>query len=484
MKNTRFKVICVLIIITITSLLLINNWKSTTEEIYINEDYIKENKKQIGIYVEQENGSYTYSNTIPNKDDGYVLNTSDSVCDGNTSISWDNDNWNAIIKNINQENLKCYLYFRRLTQAEKTLVELDLHPQGDVGAITGPSCSGDKGSECYSGGGKLNMAQSGIYEAEDDFGASYVFRGTVNNNWVKFGQEGSDDLWWRIIRINGNGTIRLIYAGKGSSPSTTGPSTQIATTYSDKINQKYNVDYGDNTYVGFMYGTPGQNNYGDTHKNNTKSTIMDELEKWYAKTTLSSLISKIDVDTGFCNDRGLAEADHGSYLGPTGGYNQVQTAYAPWDRLLEAGTTNAAKEQKPTLKCANSKNDLFTGPSAKSGGTEGKNGKVEGNGALTVPVGLITSDEVVFAGGFMYQNNNGYWLYTNQSYWTMSPYIFNVPSANVFYVSSSGYLSSASVYTTSTGVRPVINLKADTDIEFQDPSGAGKGTTSNPYIVK
>ncbi len=381
----------------------------------------------------------------------------------------------------------------KLQEAGKSILANN-EVKGFVSSVTGPSCDGEKGTECYTSGTyKNNMAQNGLYEAEDDFGASYVFRGAVNNNWVKFGQEGSDDLWWRIIRINGNGTIRLIYAGKGSSPSTTGTGTQITTTYSDVystgVNQKYNADYNDNTYVGLMYGSTGQSNYGATHVNTSKSTIMTELETWYTKTTLGALISKIDVNTGFCNDRGLADENHGSYLGPNGGYKQVQTAYAPWDRLLETDTTSAAKKQEPTLKCGKDataqKRDLFTGPEATGGGTEGKNGKVEGNGKLSVPVGLITSDEVVFAGGFMYQNNNGYWLYTNQNYWSMSPsYFYNSGSsqyASVFIVYSYGNLSNTNVSGANIGVRPVINLKANTNFTFE--SEDAKGTISNPYIV-
>ena len=280
----------------------------------------------------------------------------------------------------------------------------------------------------------------------------------------------------------------MIYAGKGSSPSTTGEGTQIATTYSDGINQKYNEKYDDNTYVGFKYGLTGQTKYGDTHKNNAKSTIMTELETWYKKTTLGSLISKIDVNTGFCNDRELSPENHGNYLGPTGGYNQEPTAYAGYHRTHVSKSDNwDTTDQEPTLKCANPTRDLFTGPSATTGGIEGKNGKVEGNGVLEYPVGLITADEVIYAGGFAGQNNDEYWLYTNQNYWTMSPYYFYNSGlsryAYMFIVYSYGYLTRDNV-NTAYGVRPVINLKADTKIDFQDPDGENKGTISNPYIVK
>ena len=99
----------------------------------------------------------------------------------------------------------------------------------------------------------------------------------------------------------------------------------------------------------------------------------------------------------------------------------------------------------------------------------------EGNKKLTYPIGLITADEVVFAGGYEGSNNYGYWLYTGTYYWTMSPYYFSGAYAYVFYVDSSGGLSSSSV-SGSDGVRPVINLKADVNF-------TGSGTTSSPYTV-
>ena len=47
---------------------------------------------------------------------------------------------------------------------------------------------------------------NGIYKSEDDLGNSYYFRGNVTNNYVYFAKN-----WWQIIRINGDGTIRMIY---------------------------------------------------------------------------------------------------------------------------------------------------------------------------------------------------------------------------------------------------------------------------------
>ena len=94
---------------------------------------------------------------------------------------------------------------------------------------------------------------------------------------------------------------------------------------------------------------------------------------------------------------------------------------------------------------------------------------------LNIPVGLITADEVAYAGGVYGSSNSSYYLYTDQNYWTLSPYYFNGYNAFVFRVNSSGYLTSYFVDGTS-GVRPAINLRADTTF-------TGTGTSDDPYTV-
>ena len=143
------------------------------------------------------------------------------------------------------------------------------------------------------------------------------------------------------------------------------------------------------------------------------------------------------------------------------GYGTNATAYAPLGRLYQSGSWKSS--QTPSLRCTNT-NDLFT-----------VSGSSKGNQELAYPIGLITSDEVVLAGGFGGRNNTSYYLYTNQTYWTMSPSGFNGSNASVFRVPSSGYLTSFNV-NSAWGVRPVINLKADVTI-------SGSGTASSPYVV-
>ena len=83
-----------------------------------------------------------------------------------------------------------------------------------------------------------------VYSVADDWGTSYVYAGAPTDNWVRFA-----GYYWRIIRINGDGSIRLIYNGTGTA--TTGTSTQISTS-------AYNSLSNDNAYVGYMYGSTGQ----------------------------------------------------------------------------------------------------------------------------------------------------------------------------------------------------------------------------------
>ncbi len=367
----------------------------------------------------------------------------------------------------------------------------------------------EKGEDSFTGiddqTHKNDQGKSTLYTAEDDFGDSMYFRGNVDDNWLVFGKDTTNNqyIWWRIIRINGNGTIRLIYAGTNNStieaPPTTGNDTMITprspaggTSYPKSV--YFNKTYNDNKYVGYMYNNEPtvSTTHDQAHKvtsTSTKSTVLDEIVDWYNnKTNLGELVSKIDVDTGFCSDTTISTANHGSSYPGTGnlGYGSTATAYAGADRVWQAsGTIWNSTEQTPTLKCgkddASRKRDLYTGPGAN--GTQGSNGTtIAGNGALPIPVGLITMDEVIYAGGFAGQTNNGYWLYTNQWYWTMSPFNYYYYSssnqaASVFRVLTDGRLGDDSVSGTVTGARPVINLNANTKL-------SGSGTATDPYKIE
>ena len=277
---------------------------------------------------------------------------------------------------------------------------------------------------------------NGIYSAEDDLGTSYYFRGNVTNNYVKFANK-----YWRIIRINGDGSIRMIYAGTRAHANGYDDSSANDMSIGGLA---FNSSDNDNAYVGYMYGTAGAASYANTHSNTTNSTIKTRLDSWYDTNIVNTGNEKYIADAIYCNDRSVSS---GTGIGTT------VTTYAAQTRR-DNGT--------PTLKCANN-NDKFT----KS--------TTIGNGKLTKMIGLITTDEVMYAGGtFLY--NNEYYLYSGRWYKTMSPYSFNSGYAYVDGVDSGGRFYTMSASSHDTAVRPVVSLKSDA-------ISGGSGTMTDPFFV-
>ena len=399
-------------------------------------NYSKADLNLVAMYQANESGGYDSIDAMPAS--GYVINEEKSYCevsgekDSNAKL-YTNSAGEHVVGNL-KKGSKCYLYFDE-TAASVILAGKTISSSRSS-SITG-ALTGDE-----------DVDSNTIYTTKDDWGTSYFFAGLPKNNWVSFAGH-----YWRIIRINGDGSIRLIYSGTGS-PQTSGEGTQIQTSV-------YNSSFNDNAYVGYMYGTTGASSYSDAHANTNSSTIKGILDTWY-QSNLASYKDKISTEAGFCNDREPRSGVYSSGYG-TLGYGTKATAYAPLGRLMSNGSWKTT--QTPSLKCSQS-NDLFTVSSSS-----------KENKKLTNPIGLITSDEVVFAGGFGGSSNRNYYLNTGEYYWTMSPvrYRASNSSAGVFFVFSDGTLDATRV-DFSFGVRPVINLKAD--IKF-----TGSGTVNDPYLV-
>jgi len=279
-------------------------------------------------------------------------------------------------------------------------------------------------------------SNSGVYKANDNDGISYYFRGSVTNNYVKFANK-----YWRIIRINGDGSIRLIYDGTSAHANGTSTSDSII------VNHSFNSNYINNSLVGFKYTN------GEVHGLGTKSYILTELETWYTS-NLSNYANKIDTNAGFCGDRTPSTSEFTS--NGLGGTELTTTYYGAFIRLY----TN----KSPVLTCPNA-SDLYTVSSS-----------TKGNKSLTYPIGLITADEVSMAGGLRNNDNYGYYLYNGQPYWTLSPSSFSQSvRGSIFTVADVGYLFHRDV-NVAAGVRPVINLKYNVTL-------TGNGTMSDPYVV-
>ena len=383
-----------------------------------------------------------------------------------------------------------------------------------------------KGTPDFSKIAPNDTETDGLYMAEDDDGESYYYRGAVKNNYVSFA-----GFIWRIIRRNGDGSVRMIYSGKSTSD--TGDNTMIGSS-------QFNSKYWDPTYVGYKYnedfslhesnGTTGytwftnttkynfgtgytfdestkkftltgniqQLTWNDNHDeivnnqlysclntdcnvlykitgysnattmivqpityssnsllsaqtNTTDSSIKTKLDSWY-KSNFTSYTSYL-ADETFCSDRSISSG--------TGYKMDSYTFYNAYNRLQDRKT--------PSLKCSQ-ESDRF-----KVSNTSAK---------LDYPIGLIQADEVALAGGRAYYNdsyspNSNYYLYNGKYFWTLSPSRFdsNYSLAYVWVVQSSGSLSPWNYVANSDGVRPVINLKANTLIT------KGDGSSLNPFVV-
>ena len=366
----------------------------------------------------------------------------------------------------------------------------------------------------------------GLYMAEDDEGESYYYRGAVKNNYVSFA-----GFIWRIIRRNGDGSIRMVYSGKSTSD------TGNAVTIGDS---QFNSKYWDPTYVGYKYnedfslhesnGTTGYDWFTNTTKYNfgtgytfdqsTKKFTLtgdikqltwndnhDEIVNNQLYSCLNTSCNVVYKVTGYINgtqmrvqpisysSNSLLSAQTNTTDSPIktkldNWYKTNMTSYTSKladetfcsDRSMTSGSgylttpttlygayNRLQNNKKPSLKCSQD-NDKFkmSNESAK----------------LDYPVGLILADEVALAGGRAYYNgayspNSNYYLYNGKYYWTLSPSNFNSNSshARVWPVLPSGSLTPWYDVTLSLGVRPVINLKADILIT------KGDGTSLNPFVV-
>jgi len=258
---------------------------------------------------------------------------------------------------------------------------------------------------------------SGMWSAPDDYGTSYYFRGThtgIDNNAIFAGHH------WKIIRVDGKGNIRMIYNGPEGTPGTQLPDSQ------------FNLITNDNKYVGYIVdGSP--------------STIKTAVDNFY--NNLSAHHSKIATTT-YCNDRSIEVG----YYSPI--FNETNTALSGAGSTVTIyGSTQRLEAQTPTLICP------------------------ESVGKLQLPIGLITADEIMYAGsGGLLSYNSSYYLNINSPYWTLSPMFFGFDTAVILY-EAGGVIIGGFGVSFPNGLRPVIALRHDTVLI------SGNGSASNPYKV-
>ena len=334
-------------------------------------------------------------------------------------------------------------------------------------------------------------SDKGMYKAQDDLGTSYYFRGAVDNNWLKYGKytkdtyitmdsnrnyslvescnglnlcaklaSKGDDMYWRIIRINGDNSIRMIYTG------TSAPDSNTKVVMTESANDfgyiratsagmsKFNQNYDNAEYVGYMY------TIGEQHGTSKSSDIKTYLDNWYANyTDLNKTGTKI-TDQIYCNDRTASTSDVAysttNYTTLTS-WNSTGTTY-----YYGANGRVWNDPVSPDYKCPVA-SDKFTTTTTK------------GNGKLTNPVGLITADEITFAGLPAGKTNNSFYLYTGAYYWAGSPYVFIDVYSAEFFVYVDGTLGDDYVGNTG-GVRGVVSLSSESKL-------LGSGTYNDVYTV-
>jgi len=299
--------------------------------------------------------------------------------------------------------------------------------------------------------------EKGLYKTEDDYGTSYYYRGKQPYNYVKFA-----GFTWRVVRINGDGSIRLTLNGTLSTTKREGLSVYAGE------NSYFNELADDNAYVGYMYGEFEGNStsYEEAHSNVVDSTIKKEVDKFY-ETYIENEeqgyhYGKYLADTMFCGEKAL----NTNCFGKTNCYSY----------------RNHLKNETPTLFCAKNHTNNYSRYTVEEYTTSTG---VETNGNLKYPIALLNADELRFAGAIF--GNISYSNYLDNGYgWTMSahgaeynPYPTTFFALALISFNSSSYpLWTNSVNNQKGGVRPVINLRADV------LWASGDGTSITPYEIK
>ena len=371
-----------------------------------------------------------------------------------------------------------------------------------------------------------------VCSASDAYGTSYYYRGNVTNNYVKFA-----GFYWRIVRINGDDTVRIIY--DGTQAHTNGGSIKDR-----HIGEMYfNSNSSDNANLGYMYGDMDgiveqdvQNSSLGWSNSETyyiaKEYIYDENTRRFTLKDSIPVLGKELTTTyiGYYTLSSTRSNDSMSFAYRIVGVTPGSTRATVTVNYLRYGTTTKKQAQTNTndstikkyldnwykTNISGTENEQYLADnifcndrgfaSSNSGTGAGMSmthyrrydrpsptlvcpqqndaftvsDTIHGNGALTYPISLLTADEVVLAGGNssdsnsdLYLSNGYYW------YWLLTPFDF------------SGSIASTSVYSDYLfrnyvnecvndyfgGVRPVLNIS-------QEILNKGDGSMNNPYRIE
>ena len=474
------KYIKISIVILLVSFISIFAYKLTTNNSNNKMSLTKEQMKEMLSYTIDGNST----SSMPTKGSGYKVKS--ITCKSGSILSWDNDNWLLEVEKIESEDL-CNIDFTTgtgsytvtavpsiagsLDSTSKTTTE-----NGQVTFFTNAIIDSVSGCTNEISDGKvivknvtsnttcnINVSYMKLYDklladkstrltrtdfstvlttdntntlytSTEDSKTVYYFAGNATDNWVQFG-----GYYWRIIRTNSDGGVRLLYHGT----STTAENAYIG-------ESAFNNSYNNIAYVSYMYGSTGSIANARTNQTNS-STIKTAIDNWYKDNLNTNYGKYLSTTAVYCNDRSTSD----------------NTYFGAYTRLLTNKT--------PSYDCTATE-DKFTVDNST------------GNGKLTYPIALMTADEVSFAGG-LWGTNAQTWYYYNsakgsstgeQWWWLLSPASGNGSYAYVFFVvgsSNPGFLSSTYVSHTY-GVRPAVSLKSCVK------TSGGDGSASAPYTIE
>ena len=366
-----------------------------------------------------------------------------------------------------------------------------------------------------------SSSDEGLFMAEADDGPSYYYRGAVKNNYVLFA-----GFMWRIIRQNGDGSVRMIYSGKKTNASD-----------EEKMigSSAFNKKYWDPTYVGYKYGANFQlldNNHSIVLNRNTynaarkylfasnynfdtktkkfvlagdskqliwkdnyqeiidsfpysclsldcdilfklreykdEQTLIAEPISYSSSSYTETLNNEFDSTIKKSIDSWYATnlINYTSYLADSTFCNDrsiyIGTGYRVFENTLYKTYDTFKGKLSPTLNCSNI-SDSF---------------KVSNDLAkLNYPVALITVNEAIMAGMINNSSSQNY-LYTTAPYWTMTASDYDAGNFFAHNAWIMGGKIEISVRVVETGgIRPVININKDVNIL------KGDGTSISPYIL-
>ena len=474
------KYIKISIVILLVSFISIFAYKLTTNNSNNKISLTKEQMKEMLSYTIDGNST----SSMPTKGSGYKVKS--ITCKNGSILSWDNDNWLLEVEKLESEDL-CNIDFTTgtgsytvtavpsiagsLDSTSKTTTE-----NGQVTFFTNAIIDSVSGCTNEISDGKvivknvtsnttcnINVSYMKLYDklladkstrltrtdfstvlttdntntlytSTEDSKTVYYFAGNATDNWVQFG-----GYYWRIIRTNSDGGVRLLYHGT----STTAENAYIG-------ESAFNNSYNNIAYVSYMYGSTGSIANARTNQTNS-STIKTAIDNWYKDNLNTNYGKYLSTTAVYCNDRSTSD---NTYFGA---YTRLKT------------------NKTPSYDCAATE-DKFTADTST------------GNGKLTYPIALMTADEVSFAGG-LWGTNAQTWYYYNsakgsstgeQWWWLLSPASGNGSYAYVFFVvgsSNPGFLSSTYVSHTY-GVRPAVSLKSCVK------TSGGDGSASAPYTIE